>query len=772
MTKNVIILKKRSYIIVKPDSRSKHMNKYSPIRRNFRSFSVKDLLEARDTYHVHLSHLENVVGTAVGLYRIRESDPDSKNPDAAKIKTKKSSPRTLSNSVVTRWSYPCVLVFVREWLTEEEIARQSPDQFVPPYLYLPDGRVVLTCVVLAEKETAAPPPAQNLSFPPLLIGGGYPLITDTQGQERVGSLGCLVTDGDTVFALTNRHVVGLRRETEIKGREVYTYVDGKRVRIGETDYSQIGKKLFCEVYPGWAGTQAYSNIDAGLIRIDDVSEWTAQVFGIGEIGELISLHRNNITLDLIGCPVRAFGGVSGQLVGKIEALFYRYKSIGGFDYISDLLIGQIDKKTPLDTMPGDSGTLWFYDPQLFPKDDKKQIKEQNPDGLKIEKGERAPRLRPLALQWGGHTFLDKGGESKFQFALATFLSTVCHELDVDILSDWNIGHSEYWGKVGHYKIGAKACGLPSNKKLRKFLMANLTNIAFDDQAIEAGQLGKLPDGFAPLADVPDLVWRYTRKKDEANHFADMDEEGKGKFAGKTLLELCRYKKNIDIDVWNDFYDELGVGYKRGALPFRVWQLYNQMVDSLKKGKPDEYICAAGVLVHYVGDACQPLHVSYLHHGRPGHEGEDRVHSVYETNMLDRFAAGVVAGINNALENKDADAGIHGGKEAASAVIKPMQRTIEKIPPIEVIEIYNEMSGHARIPNMWSKLSERTFECMADGCLTLASLWQSAWNEGQGSKIAASKLKVISKTRLMELYYDKTFVEAFRLQEEGFKSVTT
>lgn len=748
------------------------MNKYSPIRRNFRSFSVRDLLEARDTYHVHLSNLENVVGTAIGLFRIRKSDPDSKNPNAEKAKTKTAAPRTLANSVVTKWSYPCVLVFVREWLTEEEIANQSPDQFVPPYLYLPDGRVVLTCVVLAEKEETAPPPAQNLRFPPLLIGGGYPLITDTQGQERVGSLGCLVTDGDTVFALTNRHVVGIRRETEIKGRDVFTFLDGKRVRIGETDYSQIGKKLFCEVYPGWAGTQAYSNIDAGLVRIDEVGEWTAQVFGIGEIGELISLHRNNITLDLIGCPVRAFGGVSGELVGKIEALFYRYKSLGGFDYISDLLIGQIDPKTPLNTMPGDSGTLWFYDPQLFPEKEKDEIEKQNPEGLQIEKGERAPRLRPIALQWGGHTFLDQNGESQFRFALATFLSTVCHELDVDILSDWNIGHSEYWGKVGHYKIGAKACELPSNSKLRTFLLANLKNIAFDDQTIESGQLGKLPDGFAPLADVPDLVWRYTRRKDEANHFADMDEEGKGKYEGKTLLELCYYKKNIDIDVWNDFYDELGVGYKRGALPFRVWQLYNQMVTSLKNGKPDEYICAAGVLAHYVGDACQPLHVSYLHHGRPDHPGEDRVHSVYETNMLDRFAVDLVAGINNALENKDSDGGIHGGKEAADAVIKLMRRTIEKIPPIEVIEIYNEMSGRDRIPNMWSKLSERTFECMADGCLTLATLWQSAWNEGKGSKIAVSKLKEISKARLMELYNDKKFVKAYRLQEEGFKTATT
>ncbi|HEY0457816.1 MAG TPA: hypothetical protein VGC97_01615 [Pyrinomonadaceae bacterium] len=744
------------------------MKRNSPIRRNFKSLSVKDLLEARDVYHVHLASLENVVATAIGLYRIRLKDPDINNPSAAK--SRKNSPeRTLANSVVKEWSYPCVLVFVKEWMTQEELVKQDPDQVVPRYLYLPDGRVVRTCVILAEKDEFAPPPLQNLSFPAHLVGGGYPLITDTQGQEHIGSIGCLVTDGDSVYALTNRHVTGIRRESEYKGRDIFTIVDGKRVRIGETDYNQTGKKAFSDVYPGWAGTQAFSNLDAGLIRVNDVSQWTAQVFGIGEIGELISLHRNNITLDLIGSPVRAFGGASGELVGKIEALFYRYKSVGGFDYISDLLIGPLDQKTPLRTLPGDSGTVWFYDPQLFPEDDKKSLKDQNPNALKVEKGVRARRFRPLALQWGGHTFLDKDGESQFRFALATCLSTVCRELDVDILSDWNIGHSEYWGKVGHYKIGAKACELPTTKKLKNFLVANLKNIAFDDQAIQDGVLGKLSDGFAPLADVPDLVWRTTRKKDEANHFADMDEIDDGTFPGKTLFDLCRDKANVEIDVWNRFYDSRGTNFKRGALPFRVWQLYSQMVKSLQSGKPEEYICAAGVLAHYVGDACQPLHVSHLHHGRPGHPEEEDVHSVYETNMLDRFAAELVVGVNNALNGEKFPSKVTGGKEAAIAVIELMRRTMSRIPPIEIIEVYNEVSP-SRTKNMWQKLSGRTFECIADGSLTLANLWQSAWTEGKGSQIAASKLKELTHQQLRDLYDNKTFVESFRLQDPKFKTV--
>jgi uncharacterized protein (DUF486 family) len=58
--------------------------------------------------------------------------------------------------------------------------------------------------------------------------------------------------------------------------------------------------------------------------------------------------------------------------------------------------------------------------------------------------------------------MEPGGQAQMQFALATSLGTVCRVLDVEVVRDWDIGLSEYWGKVGHYKIGAKACELVSD----------------------------------------------------------------------------------------------------------------------------------------------------------------------------------------------------------------------------------------------------------------------------------------------------------------------
>ena len=47
---------------------------------DFHALTITDLLEARDAYHRHLTHLDNVVGTAIGLYLIREDDPDIDDP--------------------------------------------------------------------------------------------------------------------------------------------------------------------------------------------------------------------------------------------------------------------------------------------------------------------------------------------------------------------------------------------------------------------------------------------------------------------------------------------------------------------------------------------------------------------------------------------------------------------------------------------------------------------------------------------------------------------
>lgn len=84
-----------------------------------------------------------------------------------------------------------------------------------------------------------------------------------------------------------------------------------------------------------------------------------------------------------------------------------------------------------------------------------------------------------------------------------------------------------------------------------------------------------------------------------------------------------------------------------------------MVSAAEKGKLDEFAFAAGALTYYIGDACKPLRISYLHHGDPEYlieyifkKGEREVRpksgptemgvlSGYEDTMISAFATEVL-----------------------------------------------------------------------------------------------------------------------------------
>jgi hypothetical protein len=80
-----------------------------------------------------------------------------------------------------------------------------------------------------------------------------------------------VRDGHTVYALTNRHVTGPA------GEPVYTRVAGETIRIGVSSAKQLARLPFTNLYPEFAGKQTYANLDVGLIRVDDLNGWTAEI---------------------------------------------------------------------------------------------------------------------------------------------------------------------------------------------------------------------------------------------------------------------------------------------------------------------------------------------------------------------------------------------------------------------------------------------------------------------------------------------------------------
>ena len=290
---------------------------------------------------------------------------------------------------------------------------------------------------------------------------------------------------------------------------------------------------------------------------------------------------------------------------------------------------------------------------------------------------------------------------------------------------------------------------------------NSDNIGLDDKLLV--KLKPYKRGtFSPLADVADLVWRNTRKSDENNHFADMDKPGKD---GKTLLQLCAESAhNIDPGVWNQYYAGIGEN-RRGALPFRVWQIFDAMVDYAKQNKKLEFVCAAGIVAHYVGDACQPLHISQYHHGRDLNDPKQtKVHSVYETTMIGRHGADLIKMIPAARTDAVAEivpAGMPTGRNAAEAVVALMQRTVNRLPPLTIVDLFDAHMGRGQVDVMWAQLKDKTAACMQDGAKTLARIWEAAWRAGEGEDTAQGGK--FNQGDLRKLYENKDFLPSYALQ---------
>ena len=403
---------------------------------------------------------------------------------------------------------------------------------VPRALYLSDGRVIPTCVIQATQQDSPLDSARKLSFPNSLIGGGYLLASDVQGREHLGSVGALVSDGNQIYALTNRHVTGE------EGREIYSVFGETKVRICVSDKKQIAKKRFAEAYEGWPGAHVLSNLDAGLVRVDDVSQWTTQVVGRGsgpsrgpddghDNARPDRVSRVRVRRRVRSAPRpdrRAFlslqigrrHGLRGRSPDRAQVRCRHRRPRAGRK-IAPVFPGGGSPGT----LPGDSGTLWCLE---------QPPAEETPGGASRRQKPRKPSLRPIALQWGGHVAVEEGATrtTAHSYALATCLSTVCRELDVDLVPDWNSGLPEYWGGIGHYTIAALACLQVSAPGLKTLMTKNLDVISDDEALIRPSSFkGLSKAAFVPLADVPDKVWKMfgagrRGNPEHPNHFADMD----------------------------------------------------------------------------------------------------------------------------------------------------------------------------------------------------------------------------------------------------------
>jgi hypothetical protein len=764
---------------------------------DFSSLSLKDLIEARDLYHFHLMSKANVVGTAIGLYLIRkEEDWPQARGEGVRPRRKLTFPRTFANSEVRDYSWPCILVLVREWIDEEDFGKKgmpAPWLTVPKRLYLPDGRIVPVCIVLAPPVPQPEAPGREpVAWPKATFGGGLPVYVEVQHETHMATLSCLMSDGHTTYALTARHACGE------PGTEVSAMLREGLSRIGVSSDKQITRKLFSEVYPALPLRQTWLGLDVGLVRVENSGDWTPNIYGMPPIKPLFDIYEQNLSLrKVVDHSVVAMGAASGLLQGRIKAMFYRYRSVGGFDYVSDFLIAPA--KEGSGAHPGDSGALWH-------------LQMPGPNGQEDTRPLLERDLRPLAVEWGAQVFAESAERSTY--SVATSLSNICKLLDVELVVQGDDGVSGTWGAVGHYSIGTLAINLVKDATLKAFLQANAGSISLplDDLKQEPKNKDLIESGLVALADVPDIVWKQfpsphlNRKGEDTgvvggrdtktagfrstgpehpNHHCDADRPFKG---SPTLPEACIANPNLLTAAnWNAYFDAFPEPVDvlhRGILPFRVWQYFERMKE-FAATDPDKFIAAAGTLAHYVGDASQPLHGSTMSDGIPSEKPDiprdsqrkdnhgnrlpafrgEGVHSAYETQMINMAAKKGLL-FKEIRKNLGADHGmrlVRDGREAALATLTTMRDVAKILPPHRLIDAYEKSFAPDSPPHtqaLWHAVGDETGKVMALGVRTLAMIWDAAWKAGGGTTNHGR----IERDILRGHYEDVNFMRSVTLDE--------
>ena len=325
------------------------------------------------------------------------------------------------------------------------------------------------------------------------------------------------------------------------------------------------------------------------------------------------------------------------------------------------------------------------------------------------------------------------------------------------------------------------------------MRANRLRVSFEPEATDTNALEEVDSsGFVPLSDVPDVVWKKSMTavfpagrggREHPTHYANLDEPDAN---GQTLFDRLNAPIDLTVTAFQDYYDHLGheQSSERGLLPFRIWQVYDKMIEAANDRRTSEFVCAAGILAHYAGDASQVLHGSHLFDGDPSRTQQrtvrdgtletvierfgEGVHSDYEDRMINKHIDALMSEVDDAIGQEPAMSSVRGGQEAGFAVVELMRRTRNRIGPMALVEEYAAalQGGDDVAEALWSKFGMATGAAIADGCWVLAMLWESAWREGNGGAIGDDLLRAVPADELIALYSDQLFLPSLSLDEIG------
>ncbi len=203
------------------------------------------------------------------------------------------------------------------------------------------------------------------------------------------------------------------------------------------------------------------------------------------------------------------------------------------------------------------------------------------------------------------------------------------------------------------------------------------------------------------------------------HFIDLDQFGDPK----------NYPRSIDEGVKKHGLDAFT---RSGLLPWRVKEVFDQLVDAWKAKDVTKIIHLSAWMGHYAGDAHVPLHACANYDGQL--TGNDGVHARFENEMLEAydFEKAVIPLLGEAKEVADPfEATFAVALDSLShveAIIKADTEATSKEPGLKPGRDGKlpRQRSEAYYKEMYEKLHVMAEQRLAKASTWAASLWWSAW----------------------------------------------